>query len=678
MSRMWFVAALVACDDTHVPVDDAGLPDSRVADLGIDACVPGPELCNGIDDDCDGDTDEATNGGRLTRPCHPQPETVGLGRCREGIQACQDARWLACQDPVLPEPERCDGRDQDCDGAIDEAEGGGPLAVACYTGPEGTDGVGVCHGGLAACIDARPVGCEGEVKPAPEVCSGIDEDCDGALDESDDPAPCSVGVGACARDGYLVCVGLEQACDAVPGAPAAETCNDIDDDCDGIVDPPPVCEAFASCKTALDAGRTATGTYRLRPGQDLTVTDVWCDQATDGGGWTLVATSTAPPEDALLPAFDDLRTLVPSGPHPGVWGGLRGLDPRFDVRFACRGSADPQDGPFVVDVSVYAVPWYHEWTRGSDADSCFAVDPIDPAPARRNLRTGAYVDHGVQWASGQLKGEDACNERLDFALDFNDRGLRGNPRDGTDWGLADGVMRCGRPVAGGQWYLFVREASAWQRQDAFRVSDGPGFAPEAGRPWSPPTATACRTHCAQLADAPDAVETFACSSHDGWLDRRAWLDGFSDDAFCLTPAQAPDAFVLPFEGAPYACDGAGCGIYSAWVNDHGCHQENHCWRAEPPPTFVPPAPGSIGSAGARNGALWQVCTADTTGAWLGGDVGPGDLRTVCRAMGYGEIEAVDEAGACGEACVGCAVGMEQPADVAPEGAVPPTYWRCVR
>ena len=46
----------------------------------------------------------------------------------------------------------------------------------------------------------------------------------------------------------------------------------------------------------------------------------------------------------------------------------------------------------------------------------------------------------------------------DFAIDFNDGGLVGDPNDGTDWGESRGARRCGvSNLATGQWFIFVRE-----------------------------------------------------------------------------------------------------------------------------------------------------------------------------------------------------------------------------
>ena len=55
---------------------------------------------------------------------------------------------------------------------------------ACYTGPQGTSGVGACKPGTQVCANnAWGTTCSGQVTPTAEVCNGIDDDCNGVVDD---------------------------------------------------------------------------------------------------------------------------------------------------------------------------------------------------------------------------------------------------------------------------------------------------------------------------------------------------------------------------------------------------------------------------------------------------------------------------------------------------------------
>ncbi len=71
-----------------------------------------------------------------------------------------------------------------------------------------------------------------------ETCDGLDNDCNGTIDDGFNVgATCSAGVGECEESGVLVCdVGGSAVCNAVPGAPGTEVCDGLDNDCDGTDD----------------------------------------------------------------------------------------------------------------------------------------------------------------------------------------------------------------------------------------------------------------------------------------------------------------------------------------------------------------------------------------------------------------------------------------------------------
>ncbi|MBI3245681.1 MAG: VCBS repeat-containing protein [Deltaproteobacteria bacterium] len=107
--------------------------------------------------------------------------------------------------------------------------------VPCYSGPGGTQGVGICRAGTRTCGSEGTFGlCQGEVIPQEaESCNGLDDDCDAQTDEGFGQQTC--GIGACQRTVNTCENGQQYVC--TPGAPIAEICgNTVDDDCDGQTD----------------------------------------------------------------------------------------------------------------------------------------------------------------------------------------------------------------------------------------------------------------------------------------------------------------------------------------------------------------------------------------------------------------------------------------------------------
>lgn len=314
--------------------------------VGCNAATPRPEECNGLDDDCDGLADDGLG---EAVPCEVSVE--GVGTCK-GTATCQGPLGFVCNAPT-PSPEVCDGLDNDCDGVVDEdflvdgvygtlehcgacgfscvdtiayatekcevKQGVARCVVAecdpgyfrvgdrqclgiasliclpcdenkdCFTGycvgfsdgdycslpcpdevPEGFGCVqvgsesylvpveGTCACNHAKAGQTRPcsrsneygtcygyevcdptvgfVGCTAQI-PAPETCNGLDDDCNGTPDDGlPTGEPCvneQPGIGSC--QGVLACLGpLGLKC--LGPEPSAEVCNYKDDDCDGLTD----------------------------------------------------------------------------------------------------------------------------------------------------------------------------------------------------------------------------------------------------------------------------------------------------------------------------------------------------------------------------------------------------------------------------------------------------------
>ncbi|MCB9545980.1 MAG: hypothetical protein H6706_09025 [Myxococcales bacterium] len=234
---------------------------------------------------------------------------------------------------------------------------------------------------------------------------------------------------------------------------------------------------YRSCLDALAAGEVASRPYTLYDPPTHQTYDVYCDLATDGGGWTLVASSlNRQINDEASAYYADLTTLAPAAGHRGIWRGLQDLQPlgdNWDVRFTCRMDPGAADEPMTVDLSFYATPWYHELVAGTDADSCFnEAGGENEVPARRDNVSGETRPAGDPWDAGRLVGEDRCDSLDDFTVDFDDHGLDSNQGDGTDWGYDDGVLKCGaNNVGDGQWFLFVRETCGNGRLDVGEACD---------------------------------------------------------------------------------------------------------------------------------------------------------------------------------------------------------------
>jgi len=131
------------------------------------------ELCDGKDNNCDELIDMFPD--KACYAASPSGECKGMLMCTpDGNTKC------SAEEPGL---ESCDGLDNDCNGLVDDSPDGGQLIDDCYTGPDGTQNVGVCAGGQWSCANGIWGVCEGQIVPQYELCDAIDKNCNGIVDD---------------------------------------------------------------------------------------------------------------------------------------------------------------------------------------------------------------------------------------------------------------------------------------------------------------------------------------------------------------------------------------------------------------------------------------------------------------------------------------------------------------
>jgi hypothetical protein len=330
------------------PSSEAGWYSDEATDCDDDNAAISPEAiesCNGVDDNCDGSTDEAGAEGEGTWYADTDGDGYGVAGSSTTSCSAPDGYVLDgtdCDDTrsaISPEAiESCNGVDDNCDGSIDEAgaEGEGTW----YADADG-DGYGSAASTIASC--SVPVGyvldgtdCDdtrSAVSPeGTETCNGVDDNCDGSIDEAgaegegtwyadadgDGYGSAASTTASCsAPDGYVL-DGTD--CDDTRSAVSpegTETCNGVDDNCDGSID---------------EAGAEGEGTW-------------YADG--DGDGYGSAASSTAScsaPDGYVLDGTDcdDTRSAV----SPGATETCNGVDDD------CNGSTDESSA---VDASTWYV-----------------------------------------------------------------------------------------------------------------------------------------------------------------------------------------------------------------------------------------------------------------------------------------------------------------------------------
>ena len=209
----------VDCDDTDASINPGAT-----------------EVCDGVDNNCDGNVDEG-----VTTTYYLDSDGDGYGDLNTTTEACSEPSGYTsdstdCDDSdaaINPAAtEVCDGVDNNCDGSVDEG-----VTTTYYLDDDG-DGYGDLNTTTEACSEpsgytSDSTDCDdsdaGVYPGAAEVCDGVDQDCDGVVDEGTE---CFDDDG----DGYTENDGDCNDGDASINPGATEVCDGVDEDCDGVID----------------------------------------------------------------------------------------------------------------------------------------------------------------------------------------------------------------------------------------------------------------------------------------------------------------------------------------------------------------------------------------------------------------------------------------------------------
>jgi hypothetical protein len=482
-------SASTACTAPSGAVDN-----SEDCDDGDAAVNPGAdEACNGVDDDCDGAVDEAAAIDAGT--WYADMDGDGYGDLASTQRACEQPSGAVadssdCDDgdaAIHPAAEElCDSVDNDCDGTVDEdsaadapswysdadGDGYGDAASAqrACSQPSGTvadssdcndgdasvnpdtlwyldhdsDGFGDAAFALASCTQptryvADATDCDdldSAVYPgASEICDGLDQDCDGDVDEGyptgmqtwyadsdlDGYGDASVTTEACTEpSGYV-----DDASDCDDGnadvnPDAEELCNGVDDDCDGAVDPDSLnygdgelCAAI-SCEDILAERPGATdGAYWLDPEADGGAFEAWCEMDLLGGGWLAVynmmeragnSTEAANMHASLIVNDDMTEAILPDSTSDAIHTANLPLADYSEVLYGWA----PSDGDDVTRYGTYTDSgglvgecYIDGYCGAGVAVSTFQIEPTGSSITIYTGNSPTYPHVGLGW-SGQI------------------------------------------------------------------------------------------------------------------------------------------------------------------------------------------------------------------------------------------------------------------------------------
>ncbi len=579
------------------------------------AIYPGaPEVCDGLDNDCDGVVDPDTSIGAPT--WYADQDADGYGDASNTMTSCsQPVGYVAsdgdCNDtdpaynPGASESDCADPNDYNCDGSTGYADADGDGFPACQE-----------------CDDSNAA-----VNPdATEICDGIDNNCDGTVDE-DSAADATIWYADVDGDGYGDDTMMTTACNAPdgyvaqggdcndadpaynPGATEADCTDPNDYNCDGSTgyadadgDGVPACEDCDDANAAINPSATelcdgvdnnCDGTVDENTAAD--VTTWYADVDGDGtGDPTTTYTSCSAPAGFIADSSDcdDSNSAVnPSATEvcdgidnncdgaideTGASGGSTWYtdadgdtygDPASPVTACTQPSGTVSDDTDCDDTQSLSHPGATEFCDGKDNDCNGLVD--DGATDFSTF----YADADGDGFGTAETSESACTAPAGFvsdSSDCDDTAAAVNPAatevcngvdddcDGTvDVGAVDMITWYQDGDSDGYGGVFT-EASCEQPAGYVNNSDDCDDANAAAYPGNPETCDGVDNDCNGTVDdnATDATTYYQDSDGDTHGNAAATLASCSIPAgYVSSSDDCNDASNVSFPGAPEICDG---------------------------------------------------------------------------------------------------------------------------
>ena len=299
----------IPCDQVTDNDDDGYSPPVDCNDSNGDIHPFALELCNDKDDDCDGVVDNGNPEG------NDEPCGTSEGECEQGITQCVHYTYSArveCVPESAPSKDYCDGLDNNCNGLTDEFFE--DLLKPC-DGPD----LDQCKNGVFECSgDGNQLVCDSElVENVIETCDALDNDCDGATDEgfkmgdSEVGEPC-LSLGECGP-GLVECHPVEKiaVCSSGPDGSLSkatpETCDLMDNDCDGKTDDEMLYQSLGIGSVCKGIGACGSGIVEC----NLESGDATCSSNPDGSNPQDTTEACNGEDDDCNGHTDDAENLGP-------------------------------------------------------------------------------------------------------------------------------------------------------------------------------------------------------------------------------------------------------------------------------------------------------------------------------------------------------------------------------